>query len=149
MTIRQIPSLILPRIWEVGTELEPIADLLEHTSIEMSPLEALQEKVIHVMAVEVVAAGIPGNLWVWVETSPYPTTTSAAYWSAIGGGGGALAPLNPVIIVPTGVLGTVHTVIIPWTLHSPYARLVAQTPVAATPATDFWRLQAIVSGKGP
>ncbi len=148
----QVPSIILPAVPILtGTELETVNDLLEHTSLEIDTggsLAYLQEKVIFVVATEIVVAGVPGPLWAWVELSPYLSTTSTAYWAAIGGGGGALAPLAPLIDAPTGVTLTVHTFILPWTIHSPYARLVIQTPVAATPATAFWTCQAMIAGKG-
>ena len=44
MTI-QFPSIILPTAWTLGTEQESVADVLEHTSIEV-PIEFLQEKLI-------------------------------------------------------------------------------------------------------
>lgn len=103
------------------------------------------------------ALAIPGNLWLWVELSPVASTTSTSYWSAIGGGGGPLdpatglpyiAPVAPAIEVATGVNGTVHTLILPWAIHSPYARLVVQTPVAAALPAAFWVVQALISAKG-
>jgi hypothetical protein len=163
-TILQAPSIILPQQAPTGTETELIMDLVTHPSIDI-PTEFLQEKTIHVLATEVVAAGVPGNLWLWVEVSPVPSTTSMSFWSAIGGGGGVLDPATglpyinpvaPVVEVALGVAGvpplyasTVHNIIIPWAIHSPYARLVAWTPVAATPLTAFWAIQAIVTAKTP
>ncbi len=148
----QVPSIILPAVPILtGAELETVNDLLEHTSLEIDiggSLAYLQEKTIFVVATEIVVVGVPGPLWAWVELSPYLSTTSTAYWAAIGGGGGALAPLTPHIEAPTGVNLTVHTFILPWTVHSPYARFVVQTPVSATPATSFWTVQAILAGKG-
>jgi len=140
----QIPAIILPTVAPLGTETEAIADILEHTSLEF-PTEYLQEKTIFIVATEVITVGIPGNLWFWVELSPVPSTTSAAYWAAIGGGGGAIVPTAPVILVGTGVNGTVHTLSLPWAVHSPFARLVAQTPVFV--ATDGWTVQAVITGK--
>lgn len=144
----QVPSIILPQVWEVGTETEIINDLVEHTSIDI-PVEQLQEKIIHVFATEVVVAGVPGNLWLWVELSPVPSATSTVYWAAIGGGGGALVPVAPTIEVATGVDGTVHTLTLPWSIHSAYARLVVQTPVAAALPAAFWMVQCLVSAKTP
>jgi len=129
----------------VGNETEVIADNSEHASIDI-PTEYLQEKIIHIIATEIVVAGTPGNLWCWVELSPVDSDTSTAYWAAIGGGGGALAPTSPVIEVGTGTNGTIHTLIIPWTSHSAYARLIVQTPSPS--ATAYWAVQAIFSGKG-
>ncbi len=153
----QAMSIVLPRVAPTGVETELMRKLLEHTSLEFQN-EYLQEKTIHIFAVESTAGGMPGPLWCWIELSPLPSVNmgnwpipypaSPAYWAAIGGGGGALAPVAPHIEVPTGVDGTVHTFLIPWVIHSPWARLVIQTPVAATPLTDFWAVQAIVSGKG-
>jgi hypothetical protein len=152
----QVPSIVLPTLAPLGTETETVADLLEHTSLEF-PVEYLQEKEIHIIATEVVVAGMPGALNCWVELSPVPSTNnlmwpaplpvSAAYWAAIGGGGGiSLPPTAPLIEAATGVTGTVHSILIPWTIHSAWARLCVQTPVAAAPATAFWLVQAIFSG---
>lgn len=151
----QAPSLILPRVWVTGLETELITDLVEHTSIEF-PVEFLQEKIVHILAVEAVAAGVPGNLQVWVELSPLPSANSAywaaplptavAYWAAIGGGGGfSLPPVAPVVEVGTGVDGTIHTIIIPWVIHSGWARVVVQTPIPVV--TAFWAIQILFSGK--
>jgi len=153
--IIQVPSIVLPQVWQFGTETETVADLVTHTSIDI-PVESLQEKVVHVMAVEVVAMGVPGNLLCWIETSPVPSTTSTAYYSAIGGGGGSLDPVTglpyipptvPLVEAALGVNGTVHSISLPWEIHSAYCRLVVQTPVAPFAATAFWILQAVVSAK--
>jgi len=151
----QAPSIILPVLAPLGTETETVADLLEHTSNEF-PVEYLQEKEIHIVATEVVVAGMPGALNCWVELSPIPSVNNlmwpaplpalGAYWAAIGGGGGAIAPVAPLVEVAVGVTGTVHSILIPWAIHSAWARLVIQTPVSATPATAFWIVQAIFSG---
>jgi len=147
----QIPSIVLP---QAGAGTEDIDDLVTHLSIDIAVsdvgapvVEWLQEKMVQIIATEVVAAGMPGNLWCWIELSPVASVVSAAYWAAIGGGGGALAPVAPTVVVATGVNGTVHTLLLPWTIHSPYARVVAQMPVAATPATDYWQIQCLFSGK--
>jgi hypothetical protein len=138
----------------LGTEVETINDLVEHTSIEF-PIEYLQEKMIHIIATEVVVAGVPGNLNCWVELSPLPSVNSLmwpaplpfnpASWGAIGGGGGILPPTVPVVEVATGVNAAVHNILIPWAIHSAWGRLVIQTPVSATPLTAYWILQAIFS----
>ena len=143
----QVPSIILPTVWSLGTETETVANLLEHTSLEFS-VDHLQEKMVFILATEIVVFGVPGNLNCWVELSPVLSTTSALYWAAIGGGGGARPPAAPTIEVAIGVNVTVHTILIPWSVHSPFARLVIQTPVAAAPATAFWVIQAIITGKG-
>ncbi|GAJ10816.1 unnamed protein product, partial [marine sediment metagenome] len=75
MAVIQAPSIILPRIIILGTEVETINDLVEHTSIEF-PVEYLQEKMVHIIATEVVVAGVPGNLNCWVELSPLPSVNS-------------------------------------------------------------------------
>lgn len=146
--IIQKPSIILPTVWSVGTETETINDLVEHTSIDF-PAETLQEKLVQILATEVVIVGTPGPLWYWVELSPVDSDTSTAYWSAIGGGGGALTPLTPEIEVATGVHLTVHTLHYAFTQHSAYARVVVQVPVAATPTTAYWAVQVLVSAKTP
>lgn len=142
------PTIILPNLAPLGTEVETLNDLLEHTSNEFD-VSLIQEKNIEVVATEVITAGVIGNLNLWVELSPYPSTITTAYWAAIGGGGGAIAPVAPVIIVPTGVTGTVHTLFLPWTVASSYARLVTQMPAGAAPATAYWTIQAIFEGKTP
>ncbi|MBA7636427.1 hypothetical protein ES703_44045 [subsurface metagenome] len=149
----QIPSIILPQVWENGTETELIDDLVTHPSVDIFS-EYLEEKQVHIIAIEVNIFGVPGNLQCWIELSPVPSSTSTAFFAAIGGGGGALAPVAPLIEVATGVPGapptfasTVHTILLPWIIHSPYARLVVQTPVAAALPTAFWSVQALVSAK--
>lgn len=144
----QVPSLVLPQYWVTGAEHEDIADLVTHISREFY-IADVHEKEAQIVAIENVVAGVPGNLWWWVELSPVPTTISGAYWAAIGGGGGALAPVAPNIIVATGVNATTHPDLIPWVMHSNYARLVVQTPVAAALPNAFWQVQVIISGKTP
>ena len=155
-TIIQVPSIILPQVWEVDTEVETVNDLVTHPSVDI-PTEYLQEKIVHITAIESITAGVPGNLLCWIEVSPVAFATSDVYYTAIGGGGGPIDPatLLPYIppVAPTteaalGVNLTVHSIILPWTIHSPFARLIVQTPVSATPATAFWSIQAIVSAKG-
>lgn len=153
----QVPAIVLPTLAPLGTETETVNDLVEHTSLEF-PVEYLQEKLIHIVATEVVVVGVPGNLWCWIELSPVPSVNNlqwpapllvtGAYWAAIGGGGGAIVPTVPLIEVATGVTGTVHSILIPWAIHSTWARLVIQTPISATPLTAFWIIQAVVNGKG-
>lgn len=151
----QIPSIVLPQVWVTGNETEDIDDLVTHPSIDFE-VNYLQEKVVEITATEVVVAGVPGNLLCWIELSPVPSTTSTAYWSAIGGGGGPLdpatglpyiPPVAPLIEVALGVNLTVHTMILPWAIHSRWARLVIQTPVAAALPNAYWVVQAQVSGK--
>jgi len=164
--IKQAAGIILPDVtaqpYILGTETETIDDLVEHTSVEFST-EYLQEKNVMIYAQEVaLAAAAPGNLWCWIELSPYPSAndnywpfpnpTSTAYWAAIGGGGGALPAITPHIEVSglAGAVGTlVHTIVLPWTIHSPFARLVVQTPVAANLPNCYWVIQAMISAKTP
>lgn len=155
MSIIQVPWIILPTTVVLGTETETINNLLEHTSREF-PVDHLQEKMVHIIATEVVVAGVPGTLNCWIELSPVPSANNLmwpaplpfnpATWAAIGGGGGILPPTTPLLEVATGINATVHTILIPWAIHSAWARLVMQTPVSATPLTAFWMVQAIFSG---
>lgn len=157
VAIIQAPSLILPQYYVAGTEHEDILDLVCHISREFY-IADIQEKKVSIVAIENVAVAAPGNLWWWIELSPVLSTTSVAYWVAIGGGGNVnpatllpyIAPMAPNIIVGTGVLGTPHTDMIAWTMHSAYARVVVQCPVNAGLANpDYWQVQVIVSGKTP
>ena len=142
--IIQIPSIILPTVWVLGTETQAVTGAGEFTSIEFSTRN-LQEKTIQIVATEVDVLGAPGLLNCWVELSPYPSTVTALYWAAIGGGGGAVAPVAPIVITGTAVSLTVQATFLSWTAHSDYARLVVQTP--APSATAVWLVQALVSGK--
>lgn len=143
--ILQVPSLVLPVVAPLGTELETIGDALVHRSIEI-PITYLQEKTFHVLATEIVGWGIPDDLTFWVELSPYPSTVSDDFWSAIGGGGGDLVPATPATIHGTGVHGTQHTELANFTMYGSYARICCQTlfPVA----TAVWMLQIRFEGKG-
>jgi len=155
MPVIQVPWIILPTRVILGTEVETINDLVEHTSIEF-PVEYLQEKMVHIIAAEVVVFGVPGSLNCWIELSPVPSANNLmwpaplpfnpAAWGAIGGGGGiSLPPVAPVVEVATGVNAVVHNILIPWAIHSAWARLVIQTPVSATPLTSFWLISAVFS----
>jgi len=151
MTTLQVPSIILPTIAVLGTEVETINDLVEHISIEFQ-VDYLQEKMVNIIATEVVVAGVPGNLQCWIELSPLPSVNSLmwpaplpvnpAAFGAIGGGGGFLDPIVPVVEVGTGVNAVIHPILVPWEIHSAWARLVVQTPVSATPLTAYWIVQA-------
>lgn len=157
MTVIKVPAIILPVVAPLGIEVETVNNLVEHTSIEF-PVDHLQEKQVHILATEVIVAGMPGNLLCWVELSPFPSANSLYWpaplpapgtnWAAMGSGGGALPPVAPLVEAATGVTGTVHGMLIPWVQHSAWARLVIQTPVSATPLTAFWLVQAIFSAKG-
>jgi len=144
----QVQSIILPTISPLGTETETIDDLVEHTSLEF-PIDYIQEKNVQIIATEVTALGVSGPLWAWVELSPVASTTSTAYWAAIGGGGGDIVPTTPTIVPATGVSLTVHTFMLQWTTHSPFARVVIQTPVAAALPLAVWLVQVVVGGKSP
>ena len=138
----QIPSIILPvpGTVYVATATETVNDLLAHTSQDITLLEHLQEKTIFIWATEVVIAGAPGNLNFTLQTSPYPTASSVAYFATIGGG-------PAVTMVPTGVHGTVHAATFSWVAHSPFARMVVQMPVAAAPLTAYFVVQVLFCGK--
>lgn len=150
--ILQTPSIILPNVPIItGAETETVNNLLPHYSLEMDlsgSFAFLHDKTVHIVATEIVVFGVPGALQAWIEVSPYPSTTTPTYWAAIGGGGGALPPVAPTVEAALGVNLTVHTMMLAWQIHSPFARLVIQTPVAAAPLTAFWVIQAIISGKG-
>ncbi len=154
IAVIQVPSIVLPQVAPLGTETELVADALEHTSLEFM-VESLEEKTIHILATEAVIFGVPGPLNIWVELSPLPSDNnqlwplplpvSASYWAAIGGGGGPVPPATPLILIGTGVNLAQQTAIMPWTIHSSWARVVVQTPVPG--AAAFWAVQIIVSGK--
>ncbi len=158
------PAIILPDVstqpYILGTETETIDDLVEHTSTEF-PVEYLKDKEIHITATEVALAAVAaGNLWCWIELSPYPSAnspywptplpTATAYWAAIGGGGGAILPTVPHVEVSglAAAAGTlVHGIMLPWDTHSVWARLVLQTPVAANLPLAYWVIQAQFTAK--
>lgn len=148
----QIPAIILPILAPMGTETELVADALTHVSIEPmaedtgSIAQYWDEKTAFIFAQEVVVLGIPSNLLIWVEESPYPTVITPSFWGALGGGGGALPPLVFDTIVGTGVDGTIHTLPIHWNSYSPYIRVVVQTPIPA--AAAGWAVQVVLAGKG-
>lgn len=149
MIIVQAHSLVLPHYVSTGLETELIDDLLEHYSREFY-VGGIQEKVVHIMASEVTVVVLAAPIWCWVELSPVPSTISAAYWSAIGGGGGywGYPPLAPNIIIGTGTADApTRMIAIPWTMHSNFARVVIQTPVAPNIPLDYWLVQAIFAGK--
>ena len=140
-------SLILPQ-WQLhfaGTETEAIDDLVIHYSQDI-PTAFLGQKRATILATEVVAAGIPGTINFWVELSPVPSTVSTAYFAAIGGGGGALAPVAPLTFPGIGVHLTPHTEFIAWTVWSEYARVCVQTPIAAGLPNAQWAVQVIFEG---
>lgn len=141
----QIPSVVLPSAVALANQPEIIDDLLTHVSREFE-VDSLLNKQAYIVAVEDFTAGVPGPLWVWVELSPVPSTNNPLYWAAIGGGGGTLPPLNPMIIAANGVLFDIHGALLPWTQHSVWARIVVQTPVSVNIATAVWDVQVLFSG---
>lgn len=153
--ILQVPSIILPRVWVIGSEQEAVNDLWAHTSIELD-VSYLRDKTIQIWATEICPfGGVPGTLWAWVELSPVPSTVNPAYFTALGGGGGiqvggvpVIVPLAPVIEPAAGVHLRVHGIILPFGIHSGFARLVVWMPIAAAPAMAFWSIQAAVAAKG-
>ena len=120
----QYPTIILPQVAPLGTEVETIADAAEHVSLAF-PVEFLQEKVVYVYAT---AVGGPAQLQVWVELAP---SDVAAAYVALGA---------PTALAVTG------NAIIAWTVHSRYARFIAQCPGWVSGA---WVLQAVFEGKTP
>lgn len=150
----QVPSIVLPQVWVTGLEVEAVNDLVAHVSLDIDT-RYFGEKIIHIMAIEV---GVPGNLQCWIEVSPIPSANTSwwpapfpagvGYFAAIGGGGGALPPVAPLVEGPIGA-GTVHTMILPWLIHSPIARVVVQMPVAVAPAANYWNVQCLITAKAP
>ena len=172
MQVQQV-SLVLPTSYAAGSGTlasnELIGDVLVHTSIDIA-VSTLQEKTVQIMATEVATAmaAVPGPLWCWVELSPYPSAnnntwpaplpSSILLWAAIGGGGGAswaTLGLLPPLVYHTEVSGLggfpgllIHpTIILPWTIHSAWARVVVQTPVAVALPAAYWSIQVLFSGK--
>lgn len=145
MTAIHVHSLILPQYYVTGLETEDLNDALEHTSQEIY-IPEIQEKTVNLIAIENITAGAMAPLLWWVELSPVPSAISAAYWAAIGGGGGGIAPTAPQIIAPTGVTGTLTPDARAFTMHSAWMRVVVQSALA-TPLTAFWQIQVIMSGK--
>ena len=125
MPIFQNPTIILPQVAPLGTETETVADALEHVSLSF-PADSIQEKVVYVYAVN--AAGLAAPLEVWIEIAP--SDVAAAY---------VMLGAAPTILVVTG------DVVIPWTTHSSFARVVAQCPAYVI---GGWVLQVVVGAKG-
>ena len=158
MNAIQIPSIILPVIlpplYPRGTEVELVANALTHVSVEIgaiagsnsSTLEPLYEKTAFIFAQEMVVAGVPGNLIIWVEESAYLSVVTPLYWGAIGGGGGFYPPVAFDTIVGTGVDAAIHILPIHWNGYSPYNRLVVQTPIPAVAAG--WAVQIVFAAQG-
>ena len=135
--IVQIPTLVLPQAYLTEADVETVNDLVIHPSFAITPICNLYEKTVHIIATEIIlAAGMPGNLLCWIELS---TTGVAGTWGIIG---------VPLIEVATGVNATVHNVFLNWNIFEFYCRVVCQMPVAATPTTDHWTIQARFMGQG-
>jgi hypothetical protein len=149
----QIPSIVIP-----NTGSATVPELLDDTDIHYSMdvfAQHMEYKTVVIMAIEVVAAGIPGVLNAWIECSPYPMVANeqsaiatAAFFAAIGGGGGTRPPVAPVTEVATGVHATVHTILIPWIAYSPWVRVCVQTPIAAALPIAFWTVTAMFMAGG-
>ncbi len=118
----QIPDMILPQVHPLYTEVETIADALEHVSLPLETVAHLDKKAVYIYATMVAA---PGNLHLWIETAPYDF---AATYVLLG--------------VPT-IIGATGDVILIWRAHSSFARLVCQVPVFGAGA---WVLQAYWEG---
>jgi len=124
MTVRQIPTVVLPQIAPLGTELEVVADAVEHVSVSF-PVDSLQEKTVQIYAVLAVAAA---PLSVWIEVAP--ADVAAAY----------------VILGAPAVLAVTGDAVLQWTTHSSFARVVVQCPAWAA---GMWVCQVTMEGKGP
>lgn len=121
----QFPTIILPQVAPLGTELEAIADAVVHTSLAFD-VRFLQEKVVHIYGTN--PAGAAAALNVWVELAP--SNVPVAY----------IQLAAPTILVVTG------DAMIAWTMHSRFARVIAQCPLWAAGA---WALQVVFEGKTP
>lgn len=119
----QFPNIILPQYAPLGTEVETIADAIQHVSLSL-PVEFLQEKVVYIYATNPLGAAAP--LQVWVELAP--SDVAAAY----------VQLAAPTILVVTG------DAIIQWTTHSSFARVIAQCPGWAAGA---WAVQIAFEAK--
>jgi len=90
------------------------------------PAWALQEKQANVIAAMV---GAPGPLNCWVEIS---STGVAGTWAMVG--------------VPS-VLAAAGNIVLAWTVHSEYARIVLQAPALVAP--NAWVATVIFEAKTP
>jgi len=120
--VKQIPTVVLPQIAPLGTEAEVVADALVHTSLSF-PVDSLQEKTVYILATNAGAAALN------VQVELAPADIAAAY-----------APVGAVTI-----LAVTGNVLIPWTIHSSFARVTVQCPAWAA---GFWALQVVTEGKG-
>lgn len=124
MNLHQVPTVVLPHFAPEGTEVEVIADAVEHVSLTF-PVDKIQEKVVQVYTTN--PAGLAAPLQLWIELAPFDT--AAAYVQLAG----------PTILVATG------DTILQWTTHSSFVRVVAQCPAWAAGA---WAIQVVFEGKG-
>lgn len=130
------------------------------------PVDALDEKEVTVLLGEVCAGAVtqfPGTLHVWVETCYFADTTAVvngiqtagpptwSYFTAIGGGGGPpfRVPLVPVVVVPELIADgqNLHTIVIPWNMHSKWARLCVQLVAAGAGNGGYWTVLGLFSGR--
>ena len=123
MTAVQFPTIVLPQVAPLGTEVETIANAVVRTSLSF-PVDSLQEKTVYVYATN--PLGMAAPLQIWVELAP--ANVAAAY----------VALAAPTILVVTG------TAIIPWTTHSSFARVQAQCPAWVA---GSWILQVVFEAK--
>lgn len=141
------PAIVLPTTASLtagrsGLEVENVNDAVAHYS-DPVVVQDLQEKKFQVYAIEWITVASPGNINIWVEIAPYDYfqmllgTTTPGTWTLLG----AVA-----VIVATGVTLTAHSIILPWTTHSFYARVGVQAAGASAP--DFWICSASIEGKG-
>lgn len=120
----QVATIVLPTVAPLGTEVEAIADTLEHVSLSF-PTGHLQEKVVYVYATN--PAGLAAPLQVWIEIAS--VNVAAAY---------------VLLGIPTVLVVTSDTVL-QWTTHSAFVRVVAQSPLWVAGA---WALQVLYEAGG-
>lgn len=159
----QTPSMPLPNYnWTVWTAGESLIDNNVHYSRQWRN-DHYTDVTLMIKCQEIVAAGIPGALQLWIELSPFPTTVRADWpldaftsfftWAPIGGGapiapGADNIPLSPTVVVPSAVNANYQNVNISYTTHQSFARLCAWDSAGATVATDYWWLQVFLTAKG-
>lgn len=119
MVMPQVATIVLP-ITRAGTLT--IADALQHISLSLNAVY-LQEKIAYVYATMV---GAPGRLDAWVEVAPTDVATSYVRLGAVQS------------LVATG------NVVLPWTAHSAFARVILQAPLLAAGA---WVVVVLFEGK--
>jgi len=162
----QTPTMVMPGYnWTVWTAGETLNDNTVHYSRAWRNEPFTEVTVMVKCQEQITAAGIPGNLQLWIELSPFPTPTpvrddwpeeaftSWFTYAPIGGTapilpGAANIPLAPTIVVPVGVHLTYQNVMLNYTTHQTFARLCAWDATGATLTTDRWWLQAFMTARG-